>query len=493
MSRQTRRAFLKKTAASTAGIGLGLTIAGTKASGRVLGANDTIRLGVAGINGRGQSHIGEFTGMDGVQVTHLIDPDSRLFAPMTKNVQKRGKNTPKCFQDIRKALEDKDLDAVSVATCNHWHSLITIWSCQAGKDVYVEKPCSHNPFEGRKCVEAARKHQRIVQHGTQGRGDKDWVRIVEIIKSGKYGKLLVSKAHASKGSGSGRWSIGYKQPKDPPQGFDFNIWLGPAPMQPYHENLVHYNWHWFWDTGNGEIGNQGVHQMDVARWGIPGGTLPKSVISMGGRWVETPDYKDQAQTPNLQLSVMDFGGTLLVFEVRGLVDRKGPTGKSSAGRVDNEFYLEEGAIIGNKFYPQGKKQGESLPQVDVNRPTGNVFANFIECVRSRKQENLMADILEAHYSAALCHLANISYRLGKPVPFGQGYETVGDNQQVRESVKAIEENLQVVLGMDLSKQTYTLGPKLDFDVQAERFVGDAEANKLLTRPYRDPFVVPEQV
>ena len=493
MSRQTRRTFLKKTAAATAGIGVGLTIAGTKASGRVLGANDTVRVGVAGINGRGQSHIGEFTGMDGVQVTHLIDPDSRLFEPCTRSVQKRGKNTPKCFQDIRKALEDKDLDAVSVATCNHWHSLITIWSCQADKDVYVEKPCSHNPFEGRKCVEAARKHQRIVQHGTQSRGDKDWVRIVEIIKSGKYGKLLVSKAHASK-SGNGRWSIGYKQAKQPPEGFDFNIWLGPAPMQPYHENLVHYNWHWFWDTGNGEIGNQGVHQMDIARWGIPGATLPKSVISMGGRWVETPDYKDQGQTPNMQLSVMDFGGTLLVFEVRGLVDeKKGPTGKLYRGRVDNEFYLEEGAIIGNKFYPRGKKQGESLPQVDIDRPTGNVFDNFIECVRSRKQENLMADILEAHYSAALCHLANISYRLGKPVPFGQGYEILGDNQQVRESVKAIEENLQVVLGMDLSKQTYTLGPKLGFDAQAEQFVGDAEANKLLTRPYRDPFVVPEQV
>lgn len=490
MSRQTRRTFLKKTAATGAGLAAGLTIAGTKASGRVLGANDTIRLGVAGINGRGGSHISAFSGMDQVQVTHLIDPDSRLFPSRTKAVEGRGGNTPKCVQDIRQALDDKELDAVSVATCNHWHSLITIWSCLADKDVYVEKPCSHNPFEGRKCVEAARAHKRIVQHGTQSRGSASWARIVKLISSGKYGKLLVSKAYASK-SGSGRWSIGYQEPKDPPEGFDFDLWLGPAPLQPYHGNIVHYNWHWFWDFGNGEIGNQGVHQMDIARWGIPAATLPKTVIAMGGRWVETPDYKDQAQTPNMQLAVMDFGGPLLVFEVRGLVsEKKGPTKKSYPGRVDNEFYLEEGAIIGNKFYPRGKEEGEALPEIDVDRPTGDVFANFIECVRTRQQEYLMADILEAHYSAALCHLANISYRLGRPVPFGQGYDALGENDQVRKSVETIEENLQVALGMDLSKQTYTLGPKLDFDAQTEKFVGSAEADKLLTRDYRAPYVIP---
>ncbi len=291
MSRQTRRAFLKASAAGAAAATF--VISGTKASGRVIGANDRIRLGVAGIHGRGGSHIDAFAKMEDVDVTYLIDPDSRLFESRTKMVQDRGGTTPKCVQDIRIALEDKQLDAVSVATCNHWHSLITFWACEAGKDVYVEKPCSHNVFEGRQCVKMARKNGCIVQHGTQSRGSSSWAKQVAAIASGKYGKLLVSKAYASKP----RWSIGFKDPKDPPPELDFDLWLGPAPKQPYHENIVHYNWHWFWDFGNGEIGNQGVHQMDIARWAIPGGTLPKSVISMGRRWVDAEDFRDQGRRP----------------------------------------------------------------------------------------------------------------------------------------------------------------------------------------------------
>jgi len=406
MSRHTRRTFLKR-AAATAGISAGFVIAGTKASGNVLGANDKIRLGVSGIHGRGSAHINEFAPMEGVDVTYLIDPDSTLFEGRSAQVKKKGGNTPKCVQDIRRALDDPNLDAVSVATCNHWHSLITFWACQAGKDVYVEKPCSHNVFEGRQCVKAAEKYKRIVQHGTQSRSSSSWAKQVAAVASGKYGKLLVSKGYASKV----RWSIGFKEVKDPPETLDYNLWLGPAPMQPYHENLVHYNWHWFWDTGNGEIGNQGVHQMDIARWGIPGGTLPKSVFSMGGRWVDSteghPPFTDQGQTPNCQLTVMDFGGPLLVFEVVGL---NNPT------KVDNEFYLEEGAIIGGKFYPKGKSEGEPLVDVDYHVEPGSIFQNFIDCVRSRDRNKLQADIREAHLSAACCHLGNISYRLGRQVP-----------------------------------------------------------------------------
>lgn len=290
MSRMSRRTFVKQ--AST-GFAASFIIAGTKASGRVLGANEVIRIGVAGIRDRGSSHISAFAKMPGVQVTHLIDPDSRLFAQRVAQVKQLGGNTPKCFQDIRKALEDKNLDAISIATCNHWHSLMTIWACQAGKHVYVEKPASHVVFEGRKCIEAARKYGCIVQHGTQSRSDRKWALAVAAARSGKYGKLLVAKGYASKP----RWSIGFKPVKEPPPELDFDLWLGPAPKQPYHENLVHYNWHWFWDTGNGEIGNQGVHQMDIARWAI-GDRLPKSVVSLGGRWVNEPDYKDQGQTPD---------------------------------------------------------------------------------------------------------------------------------------------------------------------------------------------------
>ena len=485
MSQQNRRIFLQQAAVGAAAATF--AISGTKASGRVIGANDRIRLGVAGIKGRGGSHIESFAKMEDVDVTYLIDPDSRLFASRVKQVEDRGGNTPKCVQDIRHALEDKELDAVSIASCNHWHSLLTFWSCEAGKDVYVEKPCSHNVFEGRQCVTIARKNGRIVQHGTQSRGSSSWARQVAAIASGKYGKLLVSKAYASKP----RWSIGFKEPKDPPPELDFNLWLGPAPKQPYHENIVHYNWHWFWDFGNGEIGNQGVHQMDIARWAIPGGTLPKSVISLGRRWVNEDDFRDQAETPNLQLTVMDFGGTLLVFEVAGLCGREGKvSGQKIPGRVDNEFYLEAGVIRGGRFYPNGSDKAESLVDVPVTMPPGDVFANFIHAMRTRNPKDLHADILDAHYSSACCHLGNISYRLGKEVPGTTAPVGLPDNPQVAESLQALKTQLKDALDLDWTKTTYQMGVQLDFDPEKEEFIGNDRANQLLTRDYREPFVVP---
>ncbi len=488
MPRQTRRTFLKQ--ATAAGIGATFAIAGTKASGKILGANDTIRIGVAGIHGRGGSHIAEFVKMKNVQVTHLIDPDSRLFAQRTHQVEKAAGNKPKCVQDIRKALEDKDLDAVSIATCNHWHALITIWACQAGKDVYVEKPCSHNIFEGRKSVEAARKYNRIVQHGTQSRSNSEIALTTAAARSGKYGKLLVAKGYCCKG----RWSIGYKEIAQPPAEVDFNIWLGPAPEQSYHENLVHYNWHWFWDFGNGDMGNQGVHEMDVARWGIPNGTLPKAVIGMGGRWVNGPDFKDQGQTPNLELCVYDYGDTLLVFETRGLVGNNPDKSKKSFPRkVADEFYTDAGMLADGKFYPKGKDVGEPIKDVEYTVHPHGQFGNFIDCVRSRKRGDLNADILEGHYSAALCHLGNISYRLGQQVPFSQKPNAYFDNAQVQASWNAVCENLTGALGANLEQMTYQLGPRLEFDPATEKFIGNDAANKLLTRAYREPFVVPEKV
>ncbi len=486
MTRFNRRSFLKN-----AGIAGSATIAlPMLGAGPVLGANDRISIAVVGIGGRGGSHIDAFARMQGVQVTWLVDPDKKFFPGRAKQVTDRGGNVPKCVQDLREALDDKDLDAISIATCNHWHSLATIWACQAKKDVYVEKPASHNVFEGRKCVEAARKYGRIVQHGTQSRSDARWARSVAAVQSGKYGKLLVSKGYASKV----RWTIGFKEPKTPPATFDFNLWLGPAPEQPYHENIVHYNWHWFWDFGNGEIGNQGVHQMDIARWVMPKGSAPKSVISMGCRYVNEKDgFRDQGQTPNMQLAVIDFGGPLLVFEVRGLTGRADKSGKKIPSQVDNEFYCEAGVVKDGKFFPKGKQEGEPLPKVDIDIEPGDHFANFIKAMRSRKQEDLNADILEGHLSSACCHLANISYRLGEPVPFGQRYDALGDCPEVKESIKAIEDNLVRALGMDLSKFTYQLGPKLQYNAQAEKFVDHPQADALLTRPYRKPFVVPNEV
>ncbi len=484
MSRQTRRTFLKKTAAATASVATTFTIAGTQASGKVLGANDAVRIGVAGIHGRGGSHINAFAGADGVQVTYLIDPDSSLFAGRSDSVQKRGGNTPKCVQDIRNALDDKDLDAVSIASTNHWHALLAIWSCQAGKDVYVEKPCSHNVFEGRKLVEAARKYNCIVQHGTQQRSDAGRQKGIAAMASGKYGKLLISYGYASKPRGS----IGFKSPEDPPADLDFNLWLGPAPQQPFHRNLVHYNWHWFWDFGCGEIGNQGVHQMDVARWAVEAATgakLPKSVISLGGRF----GYEDQGQTPNTQLTIYDFGEAKMFFEDYGLA-------RGANRRVDNAFFMEEGVIRGGKFYPNGSDKGENLVDVDYTCHPGGNFGNFINCVRSRKQEELNAPVEQAHLGAACCHLGNISYRLGELVPFNKKAQALGDDKDTVEAFETMKDHLGRRTEMKLfdeGESQYRLGRKLTFDAATEKFVGDAEADRLLTRPYREPFVVPETV
>jgi predicted dehydrogenase len=481
MSQPTRRAFLKTTLAAAAGI----TIAGTKSSGRVRGANDTIRIGIAGINGRGGSHIGAFTAMEGVQVTYLIDPDTRVYGKRFKQVESAGRNRPKAVQDIRQALEDKNLDAISIATPNHWHALMTIWACQAGKDVYVEKPCSHNVHEGRIAVETARKYNRIVQHGTQSRSG-DWGRMAELVKSGRYGKLLVSRGLCYKDGGKGhttRGDIGFKEPTPAPAELDFNIWLGPATQQRYHENLVHYRWHWFWDFGNGDIGNQGVHEMDRARWAIPGATLPKSVFSLGGRI----GHKDQGQTPSSLIAVYDYGETQLVFEVRGL-----PSKDFHGVKVGNLLHFEEGTIAGGKFVAKNGKE-EPLSKDERRRGRSDHFANFIAAVRSRKVSDLNADILEGHLSSALCHLANISYRLGDQVPFNSQTKAFGDNKEAYDALARMEEYLMKGNGLKIDETTYRLGRRLTVDAKSETFIGDPDANKLLTRNYRSPFVVPEKV
>jgi predicted dehydrogenase len=484
MSKLTRRTFLKATAAASTAFPL-FTIAGTKASGRVIGANDTIRIGVAGINSRGTAHIGGFAPQENVDVTYLIDPDTRLFESRSKQVEAKGGNRPTCVQDIRKALDDSNLDAVSVATCNHWHSLITIWACQAGKDVYVEKPISHNVFEGRKCVEAAKKYNRIVMHGTQQRSSQGRANEMAAIQSGNYGKLLVSKGYCCKP----RWSIGFKDVENTPAELDFNIWLGPSKLQPFHRNLVHYNWHWFWETGNGDIGNQGVHEIDVARWAIKDGTLPKGVWSLGGRFIPGEEgLQDQGQTPNMQMSVYDYGDVILLFEVRGLVGKEGVP-----NNVSNEFYTSEGMIRGGKFYP--KSGGDAVSIKGEGRKLaggGDPFAAFTTAMRSRRPEDNNADAETAHLSAALCHLGNISYRLGTTAAFDKQAKSLGDNKQVVESFENIRENLKAV-DVQLDGREYTVGRELAFDPVKEQFLGDDEANALLTRNYRKPFVVPDEV
>jgi predicted dehydrogenase len=477
-----RRDFLK---ASVAAFGAAFTISGTKSSGRVLGANDRVRVAVAGLNGRGHSHSGAYMEMDDVEIAYLVDPDTRTYAKHVSNLASKNRSDkPQEVQDIRRALDDKNVDAVSIATPNHWHSLMTIWSCQAGKDVYVEKPCSHNIHEGRIAVEAARKYGRVVQHGTQTRADKKWAALAAAVEAGQFGKLTVSRGLCYKP----RKSIGEKPVAAPPEQIDFNLWLGPAPEQPHHGNLVHYNWHWFWDFGNGDIGNQGVHQFDVARWMIPGAKWPTSVVTIGGR----VGYVDQGQTPNTQISLMDFGGTKMIFEVRGL-----PTDGYFEQKVGNTLHFEDGSTIaGFKLYRKGSTTGESLGELKgtvANPRTASNFRNFIDTVRSRKADGLYADIEEGHLSSGLCHLANLSYRLGEEAPFNAQAKAFGDDKDAYDAFARMEQHLATGNSLKLEGEKFRVGKMLKFDGATERFVGSPEADALLTRSYRAPFSVPEKI
>jgi predicted dehydrogenase len=456
-----------------------ITVAGTKSSAAVLGASDRIRIAVAGLNGRGSAHVGAYVGMPNVEISHLVDPDSRTY---NRRLEQMGdRPAPFLVKDIRRALEDRNVDAISIATPNHWHALMTVWGAQAGKHVYVEKPSSHNVKEGRIAMEMARRHNVIVQHGTQSRSDSAWINTIAAIRSGRYGRLLVSRALCYKLRGS----IGTRPNGTPPREVDYNLWLGPAQDTPYHANLVHYNWHWFWAFGNGDIGNQGVHQFDIARWAIAGGTLPRSVVTVGGRF----GYSDQGETPNTQVSLMDFGDTKLIFEVRGL-----PSGGYRGQGIGNVFHLEQGVIAGHRFYPRGEGAGEAIPAQKVpGKPGGsNHFANFIAAVRNRRAADLNADIEEGHYSSALCHLANISYQMGTNVAFNPRTRAFGDNRDAVETLERMEAHL-TERGVRLADVQLKVGPRLEIQARTEDFNGNAAANRLLTRQYREGFVVPDRV
>lgn len=480
MNRPNRRKFLKRVA--TGGIAASVTISGTKSSGNVIGANDRVRVAIAGINGRGQVHMGSFGAMKDIEITHLVDPDSRLFGSRRAKVQRQTGQTPKCVQDIRTMLDDPTVDAVSIATPNHWHALMTIWACQAGKDVYVEKPCSHNIFEGRRMVDAAQKYSRIVQHGTQWRSDPKWQKYTADIRAGKYGKLKTTNIQIFRP----RKSIGITKPVPPPRELDYNLWAGPAPANPYRSNLVHYQWHWIWDYGNGEIGNLGSHEFEMARWAMPENANPQSVVSLGGRF----GYEDQGETPNTQLTLYDFGETKLVCQQRGLHFDK-------QLKMSIDFHTEDGVIQEGKFYPHGNKEGfeiEGAPPSGLPENHARAhFQNFVDCVRSRKTEDLASDVLDGHQTAVLAHLGNISYRLGEETSFSEHPTELAECELASESFDAMKHHLSGAGGVDLSKASYQLGPRLKFDAEKEEFVGTPEANRLGRGTYRDSFQLPEVI
>jgi predicted dehydrogenase len=432
-----RRTFLASAGSGAAALALG-------SGARAAGPNDQLRIAVIGFHGRGESHIDAFTKNKQTAVATLCDIDSRLFDGAAGGVEKKTGKRPECVQDLRRVLDDKNIDAVSIATTNHWHALATVWACQAGKDVYVEKPVSHNFVEGTRMVEAARKYKRVVQTGTQNRSTAGVAEAVEFLGSGGIGDLYMARALCFKPRGS----IGHKADSPVPAGVDYSLWLGPAPERPFNPNRFHYQWHWNWDYGNGDLGNQGIHQMDVARWGLGKSTWPTKITGTGGRF----GYKDDGETPNTEICTFRYPDCELVFEVRGL-----PVNDEQGVKVGNIFYGSKGylTINGSKWAsylgepgsqkaptpgPKGNGQGRD--------GEGSHFDNFVAAVLARDPAKLHAEILEGHRSSALCHLGNIAYRTGRA---------------------------------------------LTFDPKSETFPGDAPANALLSREYRSPFTMPEKV
>jgi predicted dehydrogenase len=417
-------------------LGAGLTL-GARA------ANDRVGIGVIGIGGRGRDHLHYYGNLPDARVVAICDVNTAQTERGAQIVQKLQGIKPQVYQDLRKLFEDKNVDAVSIATPNHWHSLATIWACQAGKDVYCEKPASYNIFEGRQMVAAARQNKRIVQIGMQSRSLAHKHRAMELLRGGAIGKIYMARGICFKR----RKSIGHTPPEAVPPGINWDLFLGPAPMREYTKNRYQYNWHWFWDTGNGDIGNQGIHEMDIARWGL-GRDLPMRVVSTGGKYV----YEDDQETPNTQIATFDYGDAELVFEVRGL-NTGGEPGIPPSGPnfVGVTFFGSDGFMPVDEhgfqiFLGDKREPGESMKpaehEIDDTIPH---MENFLKAVKSRNPADLTADVQVGVTSAELVHMANISYRLGR---------------------------------------------ELKFDAAAGSF-DDAEANAMRTRPaYREPYVVP---
>jgi predicted dehydrogenase len=489
-----RREFLHDSAALAAALAstslAGNAVFAAPAKKKKGDANDTLTVAVIGVNGRGMSHVQAFAGKHNCIIKTICDADEAVIGPAMRTVEKAQGKPPRFEQDLRRVMDDKSIDIVTTATPNHWHALIAIWAMQSGKDVYVEKPVSHNVSEGRRIVEASAKYGRICQTGTQSRTARGMRECIEFLHSGKLGKVKLARGLCYKL----RPSIGkVKGPQEPPKTVDYNLWCGPAPLKPLMRKRLHYDWHWQWDYGNGDLGNQGIHEMDKARWGLGKNEIARSVISVGGRF----GYEDDGQTANTQICVFDYGDCELIFEVRGLPSRNPFPGKDyqKAGKpqnfVGNIWYGTEGVMVASS-YTGGIALSPNGEVIQRFKGEGDHFGNFIDAVRSRKRADLNADILEGHLSSALCHLGNISYRLGTQLPFSKKNKSFGDDKEAYETLARMEGHLRDS-GLPVENMTYQVGRKLTIDPKAERFVGDLEADHQLSREYRKPFVVPEWI
>ena len=479
MRNLSRRQFIQGSAAA----GASLLITGTRASGKIKGANDRLRIAVAGLHGRGNAHIKGWLEQENVEIVALIDPDRNVLAQHLTAVEKKskGKSKPKGYADVRKALEDRTLDAISVATPNHWHSLITIWAAQAGKHVYVEKPMSHDVVEGRVAVEAQKKYGVVVQHGTQSRSNAHIAGLHAAIQAGKFGKLKISYGYCCKP----RATIGIKDDCPPPAELDWKLWKGPAQIAQFNPNYVHYNWHWFWKTGNGDMNNQGTHQLDIARWALDvDQTAPVRAMAIGGRF----KWNDQGETPNTMFGIAEFpNGQHVFFNVRN-VNYKG-----YQNQVENEYYFEDGGkIIRNLYYPAASTQGYKVDVPPGKVTPGGNWGAFIAACRAGNPAMANGNALDAHYGSLMGHLMNNSYRLGKTVPFNAKAGRFGDDKDAHEHFMKLHALMRDGVGVPEDKAEYVVGPWLTFDPQTERHIGEhaAEANALLQDAHNSDFQVP---
>ncbi len=447
----TRRTFISQSARTVAGLA---AVSGPAfIPGHALGANDRINLAIVGIRGRGREHFGQWSKIPGVRIATLCDVDESLFEARVQQVAKLQGAEPKTVTDLRLVMDDPEIDAVVVTNTNHWHALTAVWAMQAEKDVYVEKPVSYTIAEGRKLVEASERYSRIAQTGSQYRSHPMVKSAIEFVRSGGIGKVYMAKCVVYRA----RKSIGRGKVTEVPAGLNFDLWLGPAPTRPFIDNRFHYNWHWFWDTGNGETGNNGPHSADMVRWALGKYEHPIRVQSMGGMFA----FESDQETPNTQLSCLEYAdGVMVQIEVRNL-----NTNHDGSVREGVVFYGENGRVelsLNGRCWtshlgPDGEEgpgmtREENIRVYDELTAGGSKadphFVNFIECLRSRQPEKLAASITEGHYSAALCHLSNIAYRTGRT---------------------------------------------LEFDSKAERFPKDREAQALVNRKYRKPYTMPNKV
>jgi predicted dehydrogenase len=500
MHSATRRDFLQNSIAGGLALGMPGMMIRPERSARSHGPNETIHVAVVGlgdtrakggVGGRGHQLIPRLREIPGVKIVALCDIDQSFIHRELQAFTERGDKVA-THMDLRRVFDDKTIDAVVVALPNHWHALATIWACQAGKDVYVEKPFSHDLWEGRQMVAAARKYGRMVQVGTQSRSSMLLRHAFDHLRGGQLGAIRFAHALVYRA----REGIGQVHSPTPiPSSLNYDLWCGPAPKTPLMRKQLNYEWHWFWATGNGEIGNNGIHVIDVCRWALGQDRTPPRALSIGGRFA----FHDCGETANTQIALFDYQPAPLICEVRNVSVAQGaaPMGKFR-GRdhgviIDCEGgYFAGDASGGALFDNKGKKIKDINDDGGAERLETAHLSSFVNAVRSRVAGDLAAEALEGHRSTACCHMANISQRLGKQSSPDTIRDVIKGSQELSDAFDRCHEYLRKN-GVDLGVTQATLGPWVTLDPRTDRFVGDFadDANRLSRRQYREPFVVPE--